>query len=47
MDDLDGLDLLLEFRRPGPFVALEAELDILGRKGIPLWNVTPWRNSKS
>jgi hypothetical protein len=36
MDDLDGLDLLLEFRRAGPFIALKAELDVFGRKGITI-----------
>ena len=47
MDDLDGLDLLLQFRRPGPFVALKAELDILGSKGITIVELTPCRSSKS
>ena len=36
MDDLDGLDLLLQFRRPSPFVARKAELHVLGRKGITI-----------
>ena len=36
MDDLDGLDLLLQFRRPGPFVALKAKLDVCSGKGIAI-----------
>ena len=47
MDNLDGLDLLLQFSGTRPFVALKAELNVLGRKGVPLWNFTPCRSSKS
>ena len=31
IDDLDGLDLLLQFRGPRPFVALKAKLRRLRR----------------
>ena len=34
IDDLDGLDLLLQFRGPRPFVALKTILDVFGGKGV-------------
>ena len=36
VDNLDSLDLLLQFRGTRPFVALKAKLDIFSRKGIAI-----------
>ena len=41
IDDLDGLDLLFQFRSPGPFVALKAELHVLSGKGIAVVELHP------
>ena len=35
-DNLDGFDLVFQLRCSGAFVALEAEVDIVGREGIPI-----------
>jgi hypothetical protein len=36
MDNFYGLDLLLQFRRPGPFVALKTKVHVVGRKSIAI-----------
>src|SRR5262249_54982043 len=41
VDDLDGADMRLQFLRPCPLIALEAELDILSSDGIAVVEFEP------